>query len=1045
MNKYKISIGCNLRFILKNSEKFPFYFGCVTLRQSTKQRLRKREHQKTRKEKKEKKTKNKKKPKKREKTKTLFIYQTASSLFFSSLFLLLFSSSTVVVRRSVCTHVNRNMDPEHTDSVSMASHENGNVTEYGRRPKSILKLRDGSTVPITPLEPSARAKFDRRVSFAEKVKLHQIELVHILQPAWPEADVEEEDSSDDDTSFLNLEADADKIVSALAPLIVPELSSSDESDVDDDNGDEEQTMDLTGQASISARTFGTEQRTELGVPRTDLENGIGPNGLAHGIKEAEEMAPEADSESERLDDEQDMELTEPIKAGMVSEQEGSSGEKASLPEKESSEQKQEISEKTESGSEQKESGSDTVDGGILLQSMEAHTAEPRNPEESGEDVSMDVTRHFSARAPKSSSPIQIPALEPLTDSDLDADVPMELTQQLSVRREENEENGERVENSERAERVENVEIEEEVEMELTQALGPGLSGQNSLDVEKGEEKDEEKEIPEKGELSSDGNNANDVPEGLDAHTQPSSLLDNYTDHAHSAAGRPEELAPRNEKRPVPGARPVSAALHLPKRLHTEYVTSTTTIPLADVLMRSDDMPLEDTPNVSLTQFLSDIGIKFYDDLEFSTDMSSRYRLSLSDAHTSARSEDYFRANVQLPVLEVYELCCKELSEKIQQGMRLFESLKDETLQNNPELFRTYYQASFYDQMTMKARFHTLKEYTRQQAKQIWYQWRSKLIENLLEVLNGNLEVLLSDKAVLVEQQSVLDSVFREIQQKYHSVRLDLLHFKDIQARYEDLDADQIQSIKLRLAELNQQLIDHKNDIAQNESQLERLQATIDHQKNSVSALTAQIAESNNSLSKSRHFNTAEISALHMESQVLQAGAGLKFVRVVERNIFEFQFNPRIMVTVDFRAPENPQGIRFLLLQDDPVEVLHNEHLLVTCCQRLAEQTGFTNIFDTFISFRRKWLKLTHIDKDIYHLSVRYPIRFESGDADVIAFTFTYYSFESKIKAQCRVRIALDTILEYPGNVELEILLLRQADDVKLRVTGGSYGLFRQLV
>lgn len=911
----------------------------------------------------------------------------------------------------------------------MASHDNGNVTEFARRPqKSILKLRDGNTMPMISLNDTdgrgPNKIVNRRVSFAEKVKLHQIDLVHVLQADWPESDLDlagSGDSSDEDTSFLKLEADADKIVSSLAPLIIPKLNSDEDEDLKNDS-DEEQTMELTGQIKElhdaskqnGQDTYLNQHGALYSLEGQSLQND--ENGTIKSIV-AEEF------------EETDMELTEPINKPPPI-QNTAFGE----------------IESTEVGDEL------TMDITKLQ-----HVVAPAQDAPEQEEITMEVTKQFEnipqVQEPKTSSPIQIPVLEPLTEDEEDEpmnneDEPMKLTQQLNAKLD-NKETASVAPNSEERPDLNEIESQElagkqegeEQEMELTMTIVATYSEGQLVGISEATSKEYQAQVAE--ELTS-GNSDSEIPENDRKENEE------YVDSGVESRGRQilsseeqKDLVDEshvfdhtnNGKRSFP-----NGAEHLPKRLHTEsYVTSTTTIPLADVSMTSMDGDIDNlSPNVSLVDFLTDIGIKFYDDLEFSTDISNRYRLSLSDGHASVSPEDYFRANIQLPVLEVYELCCKELSGKIQEGMKLFDELKAETFENNPDLFKQYYRSSFYDQMTMKSRFHTLKEYTRQQAKQIWYQWRSKLIENILDVLKSNLEILQSDKAVLIDQISSLDSIYREIQQKYHAIRLEVLHFKDIQTRFQDLDVEQIKSIKSKLTHLNQQLIDHKTKISDKESELKELQSQINLRNEEIANLKQKISESDNKLIKTRHFNTTEIRALEFKSQILQAGAGLKYVKRVEEKVFEFQFNPRIKVTVDFSEPDQSNSITFLLLNNTIPDVLHNEHLLLTYCQKLAEQTGFTNIFDSFVSFRRKWLKITEIDRDIYQLSIRYPIEFNSESSDVIGFNFSYYSFEKKTKARCKVQISLDTILEYPRSVRFDIISHKEeiGAEIKRLITTG---------
>lgn len=987
----------------------------------------------------------------------------------------------------------------------MASHDNGNVTEYGTRPrKSILKLRDGNTMPLIPLNDTNGQEpariINRRVSFAEKVKLHQIDLIHFPQHELSGSDM---DDSDDDSSFLKLEADADEIVNELLTskaAEIPELTS-DEDDAEDEeqNGDEEQTMELTGQIKVDYPVSDQDRKTTQDLPvetateddgrkEENFDEQKGPHNGDEPERHVSGTQPEKSPEQIEAEmEESDMEFTEPLNVPMFQDLDPQDQEETTM-------------DVTKFQFNQPEA---TTEPTVEL-TMEI-TSQYDIPQLSSALGSEDDQLDEQPPVPNTSSPFQIPLLEPLTDNsdENDSDVPMEFTQQLPAteqdspsRPNESEKSGSRTEQIGETSELESEhpkndpdqrltrENNEEQEMELTATIGD--SGPESLtndnaavseDIQENNQKEveddevaredkeaREDEVEDQEEVDQEMKEPDEANEESEADTQVNNEENQLNSAAELKEPEPEPIPePQAESNPQPDREintPVSNSLpngkrarlnekSVPQKQFHKETTTTTTIPLADVSMTSTGDTDSDIPIVSLTEFLTAIGIKFYDDLEFSTDISNRYRLSISDAHGPLSQEDYYRANIQLPVLEVFELCCKELSEKIKQGKKLFDELKTETLQHNPEIFREYFKASFYDQMTMKSRFHTSKEYTRQQAKQIWYRWRATLIENILDVLKGNLELLESDKATLIEQISSLDTISHDIQLLYHSIRLDILQFKDIQTRFQDLDTSQLTSIKSKLADLNQQLIDHKAQITQKETELKRLQDEIEEKNSFISDLKRQIAASDSKLSQTRTFNSAEIGDLQFKSSMLQAGAGLEFVKEVEGKTFEFDFNPRIKVTIDFSEPTLPQSITLLLLNNSKEEVLYNDYLLVNYCQKLAEQTGFTNIYDSFVSFRRKWLKLTEVDRDIYQISVKYPVEFNVND-DYIDFTFRYYSFEQKQKANCNVTIPLDTILEYPNNVIFKVILYESSPknewSIKRQITSDSmrYLMFRSL-
>lgn len=928
-------------------------------------------------------------------------------------------------------HQNKTMDSEDiitSPSVAMVSRES--QTDYNMKPKkSILKLRDGNTMPLISLNDTnghtPSKIINRRVSFAQNVELHQIELVRSQESDWHVSELASSDfSSDDDPSFLRLEADAETLAQSLGHQVVPQLSSDEENELNADDQTmeltgqikdlddlfEEQTMELTGELQIPQIEPKVEvvEKVEI-VQSVKKENG-------EGIEEKGEDADVADGGIDEMLDlgEADMEFTE------------FNGVKSSAG--------------TETENKPKSNGLTEITSSLELSKGEVSVSKS-NPLPNKE-------------LPKSSSPIQIPVLQPLTsDDELDEDVSMELTQQVDgnpendgelemeltqqvTKPDENDEVEKRA-SSNGTTNPENVEFAQP-EKGDTSGLAPldapngdqesqaGLSNGNiesQGDVTNQEESTMQEEVTMQEEtaiqISTQEEIVTQEVETTDVHQEQVTTPENDTNSPENQQMALDvQVTPQNTHKRFS----TNGSTQLPKRFHSVgYVTSTTTVPLADVSMTSMEDDDEEFTPVSLTDFLTEIGIKFFDDLDFSTDKSNKYRLSLSEASETVSSEDYYRANVQTPLLEVYELCCTELSGKIEQGKKLFEELKKETLQNNPDVFRQYFRSSSYDRMNMVSRFNQLMKFSREQGKQIWYQWRSKLIDSLLDVLKGNLEMMHNDKAVLLENLELLDGLHKEIQNQYQSIRSEVAQFKDIQRRFGNLDADQIRSIRLKLTNLNQRLLDHKEEIQVKEDQLMKLQENIARREEVIAELQKEISTSDQKLAQLKPFNSSDLGHLETRAQILQAGAGLKYVQNTDANKYEFQFNLKINVTVDFSRADEPNGITLLPLENTQGDVLHNENFLLRYCQQLVEQTSFTNIYESFISFRQQWLKIEEIDRDIQQLQVRFPIKFAQEVSDRIAFTFTYYSFESKEKAQCKVEIPLESITRYPKNVRVSFV------------------------
>lgn len=450
-----------------------------------------------------------------------------------------------------------------------------------------------------------------------------------------------------------------------------------------------------------------------------------------------------------------------------------------------------------------------------------------------------------------------------------------------------------------------------------------------------------------------------------------------------------------------------------KQPRSEAHVSTLDIPLAETSTLSVDGVDEDydDPNyqpVSLPTFLNDIGVKFYDDLEIATDSADRFSLTLQEDTSEVSDEEYYKGNVYLPLLEVLELSCKELSQKIQQGKMLFQEVSEQTLKDNPTLFKQYYLSSYYDQISMKSHFHLLKEFTRHQAKQVWYQWRTQLMQNVLEVQQGNLEQLQSDKTILEESLEELEDVHANILSDLQLLKNDVSSFREIKASYKDLDASQLKIIKLQLMELNRKLLDHRDEITKKEAELAKVQLGINEVNADIQRKQGDLQKAESQISRRRHFSDQEIEELEHEVQKSESQSGLRYISGIGSNEIEFECNAHIGAIVAYQEA-TPTHIRFFEKTSDSSDLTFASlaPLAVECLQI----ENFEPV-EALAKFKEAWQQVKQIDKDLCKLSLKYPFKLEVKKAS-LEFEVTVYSFETGTETVYALQLQASDILNYP--------------------------------
>lgn len=448
----------------------------------------------------------------------------------------------------------------------------------------------------------------------------------------------------------------------------------------------------------------------------------------------------------------------------------------------------------------------------------------------------------------------------------------------------------------------------------------------------------------------------------------------------------------------------------------DYETSTTSkIPLAEV---SYDETYQDDKPVTLTEFLDDIGIRFYDDLNIGIQPARRISMS-GNPEKYFHLEDYYKANFKLPLLEVLELNCKELTVKINQDKSQFDLIKNTAFPENQLIFQNYYTSSFPDQLNLKSQFQLIKNFSRSQAKQVWYDWRIRLMENILTDLQANLEILENDKTTLKENIKLLDTVHDEIKQKFFAIKDELNKTIEIQTQIKKIDTNHIKNIKNKLIDINQQLVDYQSKRMTKQGELSQLLSIISEKESEVDSLKQKIDDIEISLKDKKQYDEQEIDTLSVKFKILQALSNLKYIGTQE-NTGLFEFNDLIDILINFTDLNDLGNISYTLKNSDSCfPPFHNWALLHGHALKLPYLGTSNSVIDNFFNFKKQWKIFTKLDNDIYKISMKLPVDIiDNGNDDEIVFVMKYYSSLFDFKVMFYATIKLIDLFDYPSKVRI---------------------------
>ena len=232
--------------------------------------------------------------------------------------------------------------------------------------------------------------------------------------------------------------------------------------------------------------------------------------------------------------------------------------------------------------------------------------------------------------------------------------------------------------------------------------------------------------------------------------------------------RKDALKNVTPKKQTPAVKQASPAAAPPSRLRPTPKNKTQTQPqsspakqlVEDVSkIKSSDRAVE---KVKLQEFLDLANIRFMDLTATKRRMTTA--ITPSKARKAGQMPEDPEVNFEsaivaggctLPELEMYEHACHELKRYISDGKKVIKELESSTSRDTPPLIQAYMAANHGRRSVLDTQMRDIKTQARLRSKEMWYAWRSQLLEDLMKALQGIGEGLISDDEALTRAEQIL--------------------------------------------------------------------------------------------------------------------------------------------------------------------------------------------------------------------------------------------------------------------------------------------------
>lgn len=235
---------------------------------------------------------------------------------------------------------------------------------------------------------------------------------------------------------------------------------------------------------------------------------------------------------------------------------------------------------------------------------------------------------------------------------------------------------------------------------------------------------------------------------------------------------PKKQTPRKHaspmKRPTPAGKPTPKTRSSAKKSPAQQ--------LSEEIFNQE--PPAEKQQVRLQDFLNAASIRFMDLTTTKRRMTTAPTPSKrrrSNADDDVASEITFESAVVAaactePEKELFSHACHELKRYIHEGKGAIKELEAETFEDTPRLIQAYMSAAPEQKMAIDAQLRDMKTHARLRSKEMWYGWRSQLLDELMHVLQGIAEGLVKDDEILQGKEETLEQVLPQLNEQKASLQ-----------------------------------------------------------------------------------------------------------------------------------------------------------------------------------------------------------------------------------------------------------------------------------
>ncbi|KAL1305229.1 hypothetical protein AAFC00_002146 [Neodothiora populina] len=292
---------------------------------------------------------------------------------------------------------------------------------------------------------------------------------------------------------------------------------------------------------------------------------------------------------------------------------------------------------------------------------------------------------------------------------------------------------------------------------------------------------------------------------------------------------------------------------------------------------------KEAPKVKLNEFLDMAGIKFMD---LALPTKRRFTIAPTPSREASGNEDEGKHGddielesaavagaCTMPMLDLFQHSCRELKRYISEGKSFVKTLEKDVYAESPPLISAYVNGDAQRKAELDVHMRSIKTNARFGSKEIWYDWRGKLLDGLEEGLKGIKTGLTNDERVLSERNELLDSLLPNLLAQHEKLSTEAGELEDAAAATSREDKVELGASRERLVSLKDDIEERKRMLATLQEQLREQDDLIEGYTDGQTECLAAIREAERVKESCRGWTIDEVADLKASVAKLEAASG----------------------------------------------------------------------------------------------------------------------------------------------------------------------------